>query len=400
LREAVPFRSERVTPPARQAGLQIGAVVGEPGAEVFPDAEGRVRVQHHWDREGTRDDRSGTWMRVAQRNNADSMLIPRIGWNVATFNDEGSIDAPSVLRRFHDGEHPPSYPLPANKTRVVYKTATTPGGGSFNEVHFEDKAGAERMFWNASRDMDVLVQNDDTELVVNDARRAVTRDEFTDVTGNHATQVDGAQTVKIAQNETITVSGSSDKTVLGDEKNTIGGKRSVTAGDSHTTSVTKTRKLQVGVAQVDVTLGPVSAQAKTYSLLVGGAIVRITAKSLADAAGWASAQTIGAAKIEAIKGARSTKVKKRLIETAGGAMVLDSGKDFSDKSDKTASFTAAAAMKGDAPTVTLEATEKLTLSVGSTSVTLEPSKVTIASTKFKLGTSSTFVVTSPKVSHN
>ena len=49
--------------------------------------------------------------------------------------------------------------LPANKTRVVFKTATTPGGGSFNEIYFEDRKGAEEMFINASRDMKIRTHN-------------------------------------------------------------------------------------------------------------------------------------------------------------------------------------------------------------------------------------------------
>ena len=151
IEQAVPFRPEAVTPLAQQAGLQSGVVIGAAGAEVFPDPAGRVRVQLHWDREGTRDDVSGKWMRVAQRGTADSMLLPRIGWNVLMFNDEGTVDAPNVLSRIHDAEHPPAYPLPANKTRVVFKTATTPGGGSFNELYFEDRKGQEEMFVNASR---------------------------------------------------------------------------------------------------------------------------------------------------------------------------------------------------------------------------------------------------------
>ena len=101
-----------MTPEAKQAGLQLGNVIGPDGQEVHPDPLARVRVILHWDRLGTHDEKGGTWMRVAQRGAPGSMLFPRMGWNVATFNEEGTVDAPSVIWRIHDGEHVPRVPAP------------------------------------------------------------------------------------------------------------------------------------------------------------------------------------------------------------------------------------------------------------------------------------------------
>ncbi len=42
------------------------------------------------------------------------------------------------------------YPLPANKTRTVFKTQTHKGKGS-NELRFEDEAGKEEVFIHAQR---------------------------------------------------------------------------------------------------------------------------------------------------------------------------------------------------------------------------------------------------------
>jgi type VI secretion system secreted protein VgrG len=97
IQEKTPFRPAAETPNAKQAGLQIGVVIGAPGEEIHSDPTGRVRVQLHWDRFGKRDHTAGKWMRVAQRATPGSMLLPRMGWNVATFNEEGGVDAPSML---------------------------------------------------------------------------------------------------------------------------------------------------------------------------------------------------------------------------------------------------------------------------------------------------------------
>src|SRR5262249_46033687 len=93
------FRSEPLTMRPIRPGLQTGVVVGQAGSEVHPHESGSVRVQLHWDLEGQKNETSGKWMRVAQRGTADSMLLPRVGWNVFTSNEEGNPDAPLIHSR-------------------------------------------------------------------------------------------------------------------------------------------------------------------------------------------------------------------------------------------------------------------------------------------------------------
>lgn len=397
---AAPHRPEQRTPPAKQAGLQLGVVVGESGAEVAPSSGASVRVQHFWDREGQRDEKAGKWMRVAQRATSGSMLLPRIGWTVATYNEEGEIDEPHVLSRLHDGEHPPAYALPANKTRVVYKTATTPGGGSFNEIRYEDKAGSEQMFWNASRNLQGIVQNDADHTVVRHAKRAVTNDEMADVGASLSEEIGGNRSSTVGRDESVNVGGDATKTVGTNETITIGKSRSITTGTTHTDTVVKKRSVSVGVAQIDVTLGTISAKAEKVTTLVGGAIVRATASSLADAAGWASAQTIGGAKIELIKKGRETKVKKRFLETVGGAMKLTSAASYSANAEENATWKVGGALSAKAPLVRLEAKTKIAIKVGSSSITITADEITLSSPGYDLTQSTSVVVDTPKVTNN
>src|SRR5262249_36451569 len=62
----VPFRPARVTPKPVVQGPQTAVVVGDLGKEIDVDRYGRVKVQFHWDRLGTRDAGSSCWVRVAQ----------------------------------------------------------------------------------------------------------------------------------------------------------------------------------------------------------------------------------------------------------------------------------------------------------------------------------------------
>jgi type VI secretion system secreted protein VgrG len=395
-----PFRAPMETPLAEQAGLQSGVVVGGAGEEIMPDDKGRVRVQLHWDREGGRDAAAGKWMRVAQRSTASSMLLPRVGWNVMTLNDEGTVDAPHVLSRVHDAEHPPSYPLPANKTRYVVKTATSPGGGSFNEIRYEDLKGSEEMFLNASRDMSVLIQNLKNEEVGRDAARTVGVNHDLTVGIDRGERVANDQTVAVAVNEKLDVSGDRDGTVKGNETISIGGKRSLHTGDFHKNNVTLTRELKVGAALIDVTLGPVVANAAFAHILVGGAMIKVSAQSITEVVSKLSVQTVGGIKMEMATKKRPLSVSKRLLETVGGAMVLKTDKGFTDTARTTSSYTVGGALTAKAPDILIEATEKIEIKCGGSTITVLPDSVELSATMIDLSGAPSFDADAGMIKHN
>jgi type VI secretion system secreted protein VgrG len=400
VRAELPFRSPLDMPKARQPGLQTGEVVGMKGDEVFPDATGRVRVQQHWDRGGNRDERSGHWMRVAQRGTNDSMLLPRIGWTVVSFNEEGILDAPSVLSRIHDGEHLPTYPLPANKTRVVFKTATTPGGGSHNEIRFEDKDGAEEMFINASRDMSILALDAKRETVLRDSARIVGVNHSHTVGATYTEAISRHQTVTIGSNEKSST-GPRMKSVVGNETITVGGKRSLEVGKSEGLTVQKDRTLKVGAAMIDVTLGQITAQAReTRSILVGGAMIKVSAKSISEDVGKISAQTVGVAKLELAKKARALEVAKVYAETVGGAIVLKTDAQYNDHADKKSKWTAGAVLSGKAPELRVEAAEKIEIRCGTSVLTITEDAIVISADNLDLTEAAELDAVSKEITHN
>ncbi|MBI4955259.1 MAG: type VI secretion system tip protein VgrG [Myxococcales bacterium] len=397
---ATPYRAPEVTPRAAQPGAQSGVVVGMPGMEIHTDALARVRVQQHWDRVGTRDHTSGKWMRVAQRGSAESMLFPRIGWTVLTFNEEGAVDAPSVFNRIPDAEHPPPYPLPAGKTRLVIKTATTPGGGSHNEIRFEDLKGAEEMLLQASRDMNVLVKNLKTEFVERDQSRVVGQSQFVTVGNRMLETVRNDQTIAIGAKETITAKSGAARTVNLNETETVGGSRTLKVGGSHTLSAAKTRSLAVGTALLDVTLGNVSATAGLATTLVGGAALKLSGASIAEDAGQAALQLVGGAKLELAKKSRNTDVKQGLTETVGGVMSLDTADAYVDNAETRWELTAGASIRAEAPSVWIEAKDKIELSCGASVVTIRPDSVEIKAAKFDLSSCPEMVLDTKLVEHN
>jgi type VI secretion system secreted protein VgrG len=384
IRSDVHYRPPAEAPKAKQAGAQSGMVIGQPGEEIYVDNLARVRVQQYWDRLGTKDHASGKWMRVAQRGSAESMLFPRIGWTVLTFNEEGDTDAPSVFNRIPDAEHMPPYPLPENKTRTVFKTATTPGGGTFNEIRLEDKKGVEEMFINASRDMNILIQHIKTGRVFNDQSRAVGANHSLMVGSHYLTMVGHDQTVSIDGNESISVQkGKTSQTDI-DETVTIGANRTISIGNSFLLATEKTRKLKVGAAMIDVSLGTISTDGGVYTLLAGGAVVKASNQTISEDVGKVSVQVIGGVKLEKAKQNRATDVKKQYYENVGGAMTLKTSGKYIDNAQKLSSWRVAAKLAAKAPSMLVEAKDKIVLRCGSSTITIVPGSVEIKASSYDL----------------
>ncbi|HSN99764.1 MAG TPA: type VI secretion system tip protein TssI/VgrG, partial [Candidatus Nanopelagicales bacterium] len=141
----VPFRLPRHTPRPRIHGVQAAFVTGPPGAEVHPDEAGRVFVRFVWDRSGPTDQTSSLPVRVAQPNLPGSMVIPRVGWEVAVAFEDGDPDRPCVLGRVYNAKTPPPVALPANKTMTVLRSWSSPGGGTHNTIAFDDAAGRQHV---------------------------------------------------------------------------------------------------------------------------------------------------------------------------------------------------------------------------------------------------------------
>src|SRR4029079_9323446 len=128
-----------------------------------PDQHGRVKVIFPWDRVGKPDETSSLWIRTCQLPLCCSMLTPRVGCECYLNFTDGDPDLPFVFGRMYNGKTPPPYALPEHKTKMSIQTATTPGGGSTNEIRMDDKAGSEEMFMNASKDAAVSAGDNATE---------------------------------------------------------------------------------------------------------------------------------------------------------------------------------------------------------------------------------------------
>ncbi|QTF57088.1 type VI secretion system tip protein TssI/VgrG [Stutzerimonas frequens] len=159
----IPFRPLLNHPKPKILGSQTAVVTGPAGEEIHCDEYGRVKVQFHWDRHGQADDKTSCWLRVSSSWAGDrygGIAIPRVGMEVLVTFLEGDPDQPLVTGCLYHKEHQVPYDLPANKTRTVFKTLSSPGGGGYNELRIEDRKGAEQIYLHAQRDWDENIEHD------------------------------------------------------------------------------------------------------------------------------------------------------------------------------------------------------------------------------------------------
>lgn len=250
----VPFRLERVTPRPLIRGPQTARVVGPSGEEIFTDQYGRIKVKFHWDRSSTQDEQRTCWIRVVQSAAAagcGSIYIPRVGHEVVVEFLEGNPDRPLVTGVVYNANVKVPYALPDNKTRSTIKTSSSKGGNGYNELRFEDLAGSEEVFFQAQKDYNKKVLNNETTTIHKDlsttvetgdhtfsvsqgkSTLTVNKDLSTTVqTGNHSLEISaGTSSTKAAQSITLTVAGNSIKMDTSSLTITVGA-NTVTLGPS------------------------------------------------------------------------------------------------------------------------------------------------------------------------
>jgi len=165
----VPYRPpHRHRKPVLQ-GSQTAVVVGRAGEEIWTDRYGRVKVQFHWDRKGSRNENSSCWVRVATpwgSKGFGSVSIPRIGDEVVVDFLEGDPDRPVIVGSVYNAERMPPFEFPAQQTQAGIRSHSIKGGsGNFSEIRFEDKPGEEKLVIRAERDHHVIVQHNEYHTV-------------------------------------------------------------------------------------------------------------------------------------------------------------------------------------------------------------------------------------------
>jgi type VI secretion system secreted protein VgrG len=380
----VPFRPPRKTPRPVMKGLQTAVVVGPAGEEIFTDAYARVKVQFHWDRLGKKDENSTCFVRVSSAWAGAGwgfIQIPRIGQEVVVDFLNGDPDMPLITGRVYNAEQMPPYGLPGTATQSGWKSNSSPGGGGWNELRFEDKAGSEEVYFQAQKDHNELVKNDETrkighdfaEDVGHDAQQSIGHDRTESVGNDKAVTVGNNQTTSIGVNDTETVGSNRVLSVGSNETISIGSNSTETIGANHSQTVAVAQKITVGAARADTVGGAEVRSVGAVQTNTIGASRSVTVGAgqthkIGSNDGWTvgGGQTISVAKDQAltVSGGQTNSIGKDQASKIAGAQSTDVGKDATLK-------VAGAHAINVGKAYVLEAADSITLKTGSASISMK-----------------------------
>lgn len=379
---AIPVSRSKYRPPRRQVerllpGHQTAMTCGPSGEEIHTNEHGQVIAKYQWDRESKQDENASAWMRTSQVPTGGSMLLPRMGWEVSVVYREGDMDQPFVMSRLYNGLTPPPYALPENAGKMALQTATTPGGGTSNELRMSDTKGSEEMFFNASYDMSVQVGNNTTESIGNDAKTKIGVDHSLSVTDSITSTVGSNQTLTVGANMTTSVTSLMVEDIASNHSLTIGANRDQKVGGDHRHTVAGNSSITVGANDIALVVGSVSNNTEANRThTVGAALVEITPKDRSVTVAGMRTETSGALKVIVAKGGRGVECQTA-TSMVGGALLTKVDGDRVDKATGPVSDLAAGVQILKGKNITFEADMALSVVMGAATLTLTPASVSV-----------------------
>ena len=238
--EAVHFRPPLTHVKPVMPGPQSAVVVGPAGEEIYIDKYGRIKVQFFWDGEGKKDENSTCYLRVVQAwagSGWGTSFIPRMGMEVIVNFIDGDPDRPLVTGSVYNADNMPPY---SSKTQSGIKTRSTKSGASsnFNELRFEDKKDGEQIYLHAEKNLDSMVENDETHTVDHNRTKTIGDNETSSIGKNRDKSVGENQSESIGKDKTIDVGNN--------HTESIGKDKTLSVGDNHSEDIGKNMTLQVG----------------------------------------------------------------------------------------------------------------------------------------------------------
>jgi type VI secretion system secreted protein VgrG len=382
--KAIPYKPEAVTPWPVMKGPQTAVVVGPAGAEIYTDKYSRVKVQFFWDRQGGKDENSTCYIRVSSvwaGAGWGFIQIPRIGQEVIVDFLDGNPDRPIITGRVYNAEQMPPYGLPGSATQSGWKSNSSPGGGGWNELRFEDKAGSEEVYFQAQKDHNELVKNNETRKIGNDFAENVGHDAKQDIGHDRAETVGHDKSVSVGNNRSVSIGVNDDETVGSNRSLTVGSNETIsvgsnsteTIGANHTQSVGSNQSITVSASRTDTvavnearTVG--AAQEQTVGAARTVTVGAAQTHSIGADDGWTvgASQSISVSADQSLSvgGGQTNSIAKDQATEVGGARMVKVAKDQAHD------VTGAMAVKvGKA--FLLEAADSITLKTGSAAITMK-----------------------------
>ena len=316
-----PYHPDSTTPKPVVNGVESATVVGPPGEEIHTDEFGRVRVHFHWDRESGMDDKSSCWIHVSQPwggTGFGGSNLPRVGQEVIVDFLGGDPDRPVVTGRLYTNLQKTPYKLPDNKTQSGWRSNSSPGGGGYNEMMFEDKKGSELVRMQAEKDLNKLVKHDEEVKIGHDRTKLVVNDDHLTVGHDRTRDVGHDETVAIGHDRTRTVGNDEDVAIGHNRNKMIGVNETMMVGQNQIETVGANRTVQIGANHKESIGSNMSRQVGgSKSESVGGSVSEKVGRTKSETVALASTETVGAAKALTVGAAYAVSVGGMMATTVG-----------------------------------------------------------------------------------
>lgn len=363
----VPVREDRMFRPAiptsapRVPGLETGTTTGPAGEEIHVDDLGCVKLRFPWDRSGVADETSSRWVRTLQMPMQESMILPRVGWEVPVAYLDGNPDAPVVLGRVYNGALPMPYSLPAKKAVSSWQSSAYPGAGSAQEIRFTDDKGSMETFVHAPHNQTVYVGGS--------ALTAVGAKEVSQIGKSSVTEILGSQTIVVGGSQHVNVATGVDVLSKGARTESIGGTEHLGV---------KANRIVSCASYSEVVGGLYSLLCNQANTTVHGAFAKSIGGVCSWTAGLGTNQSVAGLRTELVCGARdisginvgdTTYGRKGIVAgaaqmTAGAELVVNSTRLSVDAAS--ASMTAGGAFVVEGTTITINVSGSIQIKGGST----------------------------------
>ncbi|WP_095199095.1 type VI secretion system Vgr family protein [Mesorhizobium carmichaelinearum] len=332
---ALPYRAPRITARPIMRGPQTATVVGPSGEEIFTDKYARVKVQFHWDRLGKKNENSSCFVRVSQTwagSGWGFIQIPRIGQEVIVDFLEGDPDLPIITGRVYNASQMPPYGLPGNATQSGWKSNSSKGGGGYNELMFEDKAGSELVNFQAQKDNNLLIKHDRTKLVQHDQSDRIDHDAKHSVGHNLDEDVGNNKTVKVGVDQTTNIGNNDTETVGKNRSLTVGANETIHVVSNSTENIDANHSQTVGIVQT-VTVGAarIDTVGASETRSVGGPQTNTIGATRSVTVGAGQSHNIGASDGWEIAASQSVQIGADQSFAIAGSKVSQIGKDRNTK---------------------------------------------------------------------
>jgi type VI secretion system secreted protein VgrG len=173
--------------------------------------------------------------------NQGAVFVPRRDSEVVVEFIGGDPDRPLVVGAvFNSDNKAPQYSL----TQSGFKTGDDKN--AFNELRFDDKEGKEEVYFQAGKDLNQKVVNDEVSEIGNDQKLSVVNDQTLDV-GND--QVEG-----VSNDQNLTVGNNQTTAITNDQALQVGNNQTLSVGADQTIEVSSNHNLDVGSNQI-LTIG-------------------------------------------------------------------------------------------------------------------------------------------------